>query len=59
MMLYFRDKYLKNIVIYNCFICYYYIFTQSFSQSSQLFGLIFSIDESNYILTDNLFPWNI
>ena len=51
----FRDKYLKNIVLYNCFICYYYIFAQSFSQSAQLFGLIFSIGELNYLLTDKLF----
>ena len=51
----FRDKYLKNIVLYNCFICYYYIFAQSYSQSAQLYGLIFSIGELNYLLTDKLF----
>ena len=51
----FRDKYLKNIILYNCFICYYYIFAQSYSQAAHLFGLIFSIGESNYLLTDKLF----
>ena len=33
----FRDKYFKNITIYNCYICYYYLFVQSLSQSAHLF----------------------
>ena len=51
----FRDKYLKNIILYNCYICSYYQLTQGFSQSAHLFGLIFSIGELNYLLTDKLF----
>ena len=51
----FRDKYLKNIILNNCYICYNYLLVQSFTQSAHLFGLIFSIGESNYLLTDKLF----
>ena len=51
----FRDKYLKNIILNNCFTCYNYLLVQSFAQSAHLFGLIFSIGESNYLLTDKLF----
>ena len=51
----FRDKYLKNIILNNCFICYSYLLSQSLTQSAHLYGLIFSIGESNYLLTDKLF----
>ena len=51
----FRDKYLKNITLNNCYLCYYYLLVQSFTQSAHLFGLIFSIGELNYLLTDKLF----
>ena len=51
----FRDKYLKNIILNNCYICYYYQLVQSFTQTAHLYGLIFSIGELNYLLTDKLF----
>ena len=51
----FREKHLKNIVINNCFICYNYLLVQSLSQAAHLFGLIFSIGEYNYLLTNKLF----
>ena len=51
----FRDKYLKNIILNNCFICYSYLLSQSLTQSAHLYGLIFSIGEFNYLLTDKLF----
>ena len=51
----FRDKYLKNVILNNCFICYSYLLSQSLTQSAHLYGLIFSIGESNYLLTDKLF----
>ena len=51
----FRDKYLKNIIINNCYICYDYLLVQSFTQTAHLYGLIFSIGELNYLLTDKLF----
>ena len=51
----FRDKYLKNIVLNNCFTCYNYLLAQSLSQAAHLYGLVFSIGEYNYLLTDKLF----
>jgi hypothetical protein len=39
----FREKYLKSIVINNCFICYHYLLVQALAQCAHLFGLIFSI----------------
>jgi hypothetical protein len=51
----FREKYLKSIVINNCFMCYHYLLVQSLAQCGHLYGLIFSIGEYNYLLTDKLF----
>ena len=50
----FRNKFLKNIILNNCYICYYYLLVQSYTRSAQLYGLIFSIGELNYLLTDKL-----
>ena len=51
----FKEKYLKSIVINNCFVCYHYLLVQSLAQSAHLYGLIFSIGEYNYLLTNKLF----
>ena len=51
----FREKHLKNIVINNCFLCYHYLLVQTLTQAAHLFGLIFSIGEYNYLLTNKLF----
>ena len=51
----FREKYLKSILINNCFMCYHYLLIQSLAQCGHLYGLIFSIGEYNYLLTDKLF----
>ena len=51
----FKEKHLKNIVINNCFICYNFLLVQSLTQAAHLFGLIFSIGDYNYLLTNNLF----
>ena len=51
----FREKHLKNIVINNSFICYNSILVQTLTQSAHLFGLIFSIGDYNYLLTNKLF----
>ena len=51
----FKEKYLKNVIINNCYCCYYYLLVQSFTQVAHLYGLIFSLGELNYLLTDKLF----
>ena len=51
----FREKHLKKVVINNCFVSYHYILVQTLTQIAHLFGLIFSIGEYNYLLTNKLF----
>ena len=51
----FKDKYLKNIVINNSFICYNYLIVQSLAQCAHLYGLILSIGDYNYLLSNKLF----
>ena len=54
----FRDKHLKNVVINNSFLCYNSLMIQTLTQAAHLFGLIFSIGEYNYLLTNKLFVDN-
>ena len=51
----FREKHLKKVVINNCFVSYHYILVQTLTQIAHVFGLIFSIGEYNYLLTNKLF----
>ena len=51
----FKEKYLKNIIINNCFTCFNYLIVQSLVQCAHLYGLIFSIGDYNYLLTNKLF----
>ena len=51
----FREKHLKNMVINNSFICYNYLMVQTLTQVAHLYGLIFSIGDYNYLLTNKLF----
>ena len=51
----FREKHLKSMVINNSFICYNYLMVQTLTQSAHLYGLIFSIGDYNYLLTNKLF----
>ena len=54
----FREKHLKNIVINNNFICYNSLMVQTLTQAAHLYGLVFSIGEYNYLLTNKLFVDN-
>ena len=51
----FREKHLKKVVINNCFVSCHYLLVQTLTQIAHLFGLIFSIGEYNYVLTNKLF----
>ena len=43
------------MVINNSFICYNYLMVQTLTQVAHLYGLIFSIGDYNYLLTNKLF----
>ena len=54
----FKEKHLKSIIINNSFICYNSLMIQTLSQAAHLYGLVFSIGEYNYLLTNKLFVDN-
>ena len=51
----FKEEFLFKIVINNFYTCFNYLVIQGLNQAAHLYGLIFSIGEYNYLLTNNLF----